>query len=189
MITLNQITRAVLLRPLKYLPFLFFTFCQEGSEEIVQSTNEAMTKDSETVFLMKSAITDVPNDGQCLEYKYPVSFYVYYPESKTIETIVNNSDEELIEFFEQLKNVDQISIDFPFALLGINDEETIINDLIGLHETLKIAVEACSGSSNFDFCDDNNKKVNICHNGNTLCVSVDAIQAHLDHGDTQGSCN
>lgn len=31
-------------------------------------------------------------------------------------------------------------------------------------------------------------KVTICHNGNTLSVSSDAVQKHLDHDDTLGAC-
>ncbi len=189
MITIKRIAKTVLLRCLILLPFLFFTFCQEEDEVIVQDTNEVVTKDSQAVFLMKSAVTDDSGDGKCLEYKYPISFYVYYPQSKSIETIVINSDEELFESFEQLANTDQISIDFPFVLLDTNNEETIINNLTGLQATLTVAIDACSGNSDFEFCDNNNKKVNICHNGNTICVSVNAVQAHLEHGDVPGQCN
>ena len=28
----------------------------------------------------------------------------------------------------------------------------------------------------------------ICHNGNTLNVNINALQAHLNHGDTEGAC-
>ncbi len=40
-------------------------------------------------------------------------------------------------------------------------------------------------------CSNNNnsQKVKICHNGNTLCVSVNAVQAHLNHGDFLGPCS
>ncbi|MDX5585989.1 MAG: hypothetical protein QNK20_13935, partial [Aureibaculum sp.] len=41
-----------------------------------------------------------------------------------------------------------------------------------------------------EYCNKKKTKVLICHKGkNTLCVSVNALQAHLDHGDTLGSCN
>lgn len=33
------------------------------------------------------------------------------------------------------------------------------------------------------------KKVAICHNGHSLCVSVNAVQAHLEHGDKLGKCD
>jgi hypothetical protein len=34
----------------------------------------------------------------------------------------------------------------------------------------------------------NKKKVKICHNGQTLEVSANALQAHLSHGDCVGEC-
>lgn len=56
----------------------------------------------------------------------------------------------------------------------------------------------CTGSADFtvyatDVVDPNNNgnnvKVLICHNGNTLSVSINAVQAHIDHGDYVGNCN
>ncbi|MDG1332825.1 MAG: FG-GAP-like repeat-containing protein [Crocinitomicaceae bacterium] len=38
-------------------------------------------------------------------------------------------------------------------------------------------------------CNGNNNKVEICHNGNTLCININALQAHLDHGDCVGECS
>ncbi|WP_250434601.1 T9SS type A sorting domain-containing protein [Hanstruepera flava] len=40
-------------------------------------------------------------------------------------------------------------------------------------------------------CNDNpnNVKVNVCHNGDQICVSPNAVQAHLNHGDTLGACD
>ena len=35
----------------------------------------------------------------------------------------------------------------------------------------------------------NNQKVNVCHNGNTICIDENALDAHLDHGDYVGICN
>jgi hypothetical protein len=33
-----------------------------------------------------------------------------------------------------------------------------------------------------------NNKINICHNGNTLCISINALPAHFNHGDAVGPC-
>jgi hypothetical protein len=33
-----------------------------------------------------------------------------------------------------------------------------------------------------------NNKVSVCHNGNTICISVNALAAHLAHGDCIGDC-
>lgn len=35
----------------------------------------------------------------------------------------------------------------------------------------------------------NNQKVNMCHNGNIICVDQSAVDAHLAHGDYVGYCN
>jgi hypothetical protein len=37
-------------------------------------------------------------------------------------------------------------------------------------------------------CGNNNDKVMICHNNNTICIASSAVQAHLDHGDHLGAC-
>ncbi|WP_276482905.1 T9SS type A sorting domain-containing protein [Paraflavitalea pollutisoli] len=43
--------------------------------------------------------------------------------------------------------------------------------------TLKVVDVRCS-----------NNKVVVCHNGNSLCVSANAVAAHLNHGDELGDC-
>ena len=42
----------------------------------------------------------------------------------------------------------------------------------------------------YDYCGDKSKenKVIICHNGKDKCVNLNALDAHLAHGDTLGSC-
>lgn len=37
--------------------------------------------------------------------------------------------------------------------------------------------------------DDDKDKVSVCHKGHTLSISRNALQAHLNHGDTLGPCN
>ena len=181
-------------RYLLFLPFLFFTFCQEGSEEIADSPDEVITVESNIVTLMKAAVAtksdddDNNNDEQCVEFKYPIAFYAYYTNSRTIDTRVINSDEQLFSFFDELINTDQIMIDFPMEIIG-EDGGIEIGDMDELEATLEIAVDACRGNDDYDYCDDKNKKVYICHNGHTICVSVNAIKAHLDHGDVLGKCD
>ena len=38
------------------------------------------------------------------------------------------------------------------------------------------------------YCNEDKTKVLICHNGNTICVSTNAKDAHLEHGDDLGEC-
>lgn len=37
-------------------------------------------------------------------------------------------------------------------------------------------------------CGNNNDKVKVCHNNNTICVASAAVQEHLNHGDYVGAC-
>jgi len=50
--------------------------------------------------------------------------------------------------------------------------------------------DGCDDNDNCgDECyDDNGRKVFICHNGKTLHISRNAVEAHLNHGDTLGTC-
>jgi hypothetical protein len=38
-------------------------------------------------------------------------------------------------------------------------------------------------------CGNNNNKVIVCHNGNEICVSQNAVQSHLNHGCSVGPCS
>lgn len=38
-------------------------------------------------------------------------------------------------------------------------------------------------------CGNKNDKVTVCHNGHDICISENAVPAHLAHGCTVGSCN
>ncbi|MFD2162216.1 fibronectin type III domain-containing protein [Paradesertivirga mongoliensis] len=37
-------------------------------------------------------------------------------------------------------------------------------------------------------CGNNNDKVKVCHNGKEICISRNAVQEHLNHGDRLGTC-
>lgn len=46
-----------------------------------------------------------------------------------------------------------------------------------------------TGTGDLPYCNAAETKVSICHNGNTICVSINAMEAHLAHGDVLGSCD
>ncbi len=50
--------------------------------------------------------------------------------------------------------------------------------------------ESSEGSNGYQYCDKNGKKVLICHKGNTICISVNAIWGHMQHHEEDyfGSC-
>jgi hypothetical protein len=47
---------------------------------------------------------------------------------------------------------------------------------------------SCNGYQYIDCGKKDDKKVTICHNGKPLCVSLSALQEHLNHGDQLGNC-
>ena len=175
---------------LLFLPFILFFSCQESIEESSLDAETVIDQDSKIVSLMKMAVKSGDDDDQCVEFKYPIAFYAYYTGSRSINTIVINSDEELIVFFDEMTSTDQLNIDFPFGLMGTDNEITEINSLTELEETLQIVVDACRGEGDHDYCDDKNKKVYICHNGHTICISINALWGHLNNheDDYEGKC-
>ncbi|MBK0403437.1 T9SS type A sorting domain-containing protein [Adhaeribacter sp. BT258] len=58
-----------------------------------------------------------------------------------------------------------------------------ITNAAGCTATDQVTVKAIDAS-----CGNRNEKVTICHNGHEICVSVNAVQAHLAHGDVLGNC-
>jgi hypothetical protein len=58
-----------------------------------------------------------------------------------------------------------------------------VADSIGFTTTASIVMNSLDVR-----CGNNNDKVTICHNGNTICVSQSAVPAHLNHGDHLGCC-
>ena len=171
-----------------FLPLILLSSCQEKGSEIINPTSEiTFTKFSEISTLLKMAVEPADED-QCIQYKYPITFFAQLSSSAPISSVSIGSDDDLFLFFDQLSSSDEIRIDLPITLIGEDNVETQINTLEALEETLEVIVDACSGDQSYEYCHPNNKKVYICHNGTTLCVSVNAINAHLEHGDTLGQC-
>jgi hypothetical protein len=48
---------------------------------------------------------------------------------------------------------------------------------------------SCNGYQYIDCGKKDDKKVTVCHNGKAQCISVNALQEHLSHGDILGSCS
>ncbi|OQP60506.1 hypothetical protein A3860_33110 [Niastella vici] len=59
----------------------------------------------------------------------------------------------------------------------------IVTDSMGCTTTASIVMNTLDVR-----CGNNNDKVMICHNNNTICVASSSVQAHFDHGDHLGGC-
>lgn len=186
------------------------------SEKVVELMNEVAhknqvsTKDSTT----KSSYVET---NPCTGFKYPMTFFARIGDSSSFQPVTINSDIELVDFFKRLNESDQFYIDLPVVLLDVTGEETTITSLEELKGTLQIAINLCwedqvvinngettndgtgassdtsgtdSGTTQYEYCDKNNKKVYICHKGKTICVSINAVWGHLNHHseDKLGKC-
>ena len=85
----------------------------------------------------------------------------------------------------------------PYRYLW-NTGDTTASISVGMAGTYTVTVtdsKGCTTSAAITMntldvrCGNNNDKVMICHNHNTICVASGAVQAHLNHGDYLGSCN
>ena len=178
----NMIIRLFLL----VLPVVILTYCQQPDEEIIENNDQVMTIDSDATALLKAIHIKNDDDVQCAQIVYPLGLYVYYADSHNVETVVINSDEELLNFLNTLATTDEISFDFPMSVMTTEGLVTI-DSLSEMIDAMIAAMENCFGEK-WQYCDANDKKVNVCHNGNTLCISLSALPAHILQGDTLGQC-
>ena len=179
---------------------LFFTSCEERVQLFELKADIEETQEYKIVSLMREAIsgsssvstkslTDDDNE-QCVEFEYPIIFYAQLSGASTIDLITIENDQDLIDFFDGINSLEEVRIDYPLVLFDDDGHRTIVYNNEEMVGTLQAAVDACRGDADYEYCDDKNKKVYICHNGHTICVSVNAIWAHINNheGDVLGQC-
>ncbi len=168
----------------------------------------------------KAALKSGTSNPECTGLSYPISFDAYFGDNPTTQEIVVNNDEELLEFFgTMLTPENPYYVRFPVTLLDSEGIETQVHSLEDLENIVHLALQVCYGDDDSDdsdsdndndddnddndetdeddsddtyqYCDKNKKKVYICHKGNTICVSVNAIWGHLEHHDEDflGKCD
>ena len=203
------------------LPLVLLNSCQTSDHDIVFSSEVLLNKDSKIVSLMTAAVSSPTNnvstkssegDSKCTQFVYPIIFYAYSSDRNTPEAVVINSDEELLDFFTTLTSDNQFFITYPITLLDVEGNETRISDYPDLEGILTMLVDACNLDTDsnsdgndgdtspadtnivYEYCGNGNNpnsKVVICHNGNSICISVNAIWGHMENhnDDYYGSCN
>ncbi|MEN9907347.1 MAG: Polysaccharide lyase family 1 [Bacteroidota bacterium] len=84
--------------------------------------------------------------------------------------------------YSYIWNTNQTTQTISIATAGIYT--VIITDAKGCQTSASIDVNAINVQ-----CGNSGDKVMVCHNGQETCISSNAVQAHLNHGDKLGSCN
>lgn len=100
-------------------------------------------------------------DIECLDYKYPLTFYIYNSNKDLINTLTVNSDSDLYHFIKDLDPSDFVSINFPITLTLLDGTELTINNLIELEATIKAYDNFCDEDDDFDYNDDDCDHCNI----------------------------
>lgn len=84
---------------------------------------------------------------------------------------------------------------YSYAWSNSNTQQTITVSAAGTYTVVITDAKGCQTSASIDIntvnvqCGILNNKVSVCHNNIEICLSPNAVQAHLQHGDKLGSCN
>ncbi|MCF6307741.1 MAG: hypothetical protein L3J09_07280 [Flavobacteriaceae bacterium] len=82
----------------------------------------------------------------CLNFVYPITFFVYDSATEETSTIVVESDEEMFLFLSNLSPTDYISIDFPISVETENGTVVIVNS----NQELENLINSCVNNGNTD---------------------------------------
>jgi len=189
-------------------PFFFFIGCAD-EDVIIHTNGEYINVDDKVsqliIEMLNKNLTFQKSNGSeasdCTAFVYPMTFFAFDGDVVTPVEITVNSDKELLTFFTTtLTPENPYFIHFPVNLVDSSGEITSLTSVEELEGTLELALAACSedddnnddndSDEEYDYCHKNNKKVYICHKGNTICVSVNAIWGHLNQHeeDFLGKC-
>jgi len=131
------------------------------------SVNSALTSSIADVYALNS-YTDEKN----------TIYLGYGPSSLTVNATANGGTAPYTYSWSTGASSQSISVS------AAGNYSVTITDAKGCQTTASITINALDVR-----CGNNNDKVQICHNGNVICVASSAVQAHLNHGDKLGSCN
>ncbi len=131
------------------------------------SVNSALTSSIADVYALNS-YTDDKN----------TIYLGYGPSSLTVNATVNGGTAPYTYAWSTGASSQSISVSAEGTYI------VTITDAKGCQTTSSIVINVLDVR-----CGNNNDKVQICHNGNLICVASSSVQAHLDHGDKLGSCN
>ncbi|PHS68009.1 MAG: hypothetical protein COB12_02000 [Flavobacterium sp.] len=82
----------------------------------------------------------------CLNFVYPITFFVYDSATEETSTIVVESDEEMFLFLSNLSSTEYISIDFPISVETENGTVVTVNS----NQELENLINSCVSDGNTD---------------------------------------
>ncbi len=125
---------------------------------------------------LSSSIPDVYALNSSTDDKNTI-YLGYGPSSLTVNATANGGTAPYSYSWNTSATTQSISVD------AAGTYTVTITDAKGCQTTSSIVMNVLDVR-----CGNDNDKVQVCHNGNVICVASSAVQAHLNHGDKLGSC-
>jgi hypothetical protein len=97
---------------------------------------------------------EIDDDIECLDFRYPISAYIYNTNNEIIDNVTINSDSNLYHFIKNLDSFDLVSIVFPLIVNLLDGTEIVINDLYELESTINNYKDYCDEDDDYDYNDD-----------------------------------
>ena len=94
------------------------------------------------------------DDIECLDFKYPVKVSLYNSGNQVAEVITIGNDEELYNFFIDLKNDDLVNFIFPVSVILSTGTEALLYDNNSLRDFIKDTIDDCDEDDDDDHNDD-----------------------------------
>ncbi len=94
------------------------------------------------------------DDIECIDFEYPLTLSVYDSLNQTFRTVMLLNDEELFEFFRNLKESDLASFKFPITVVLNDGSEIQVTDNDQLEDAIESAMQVCDEDDDNDHNDD-----------------------------------
>lgn len=97
---------------------------------------------------------EADKDIECIDFKYPIDFNTYDTNNQLAGTITIDNDNELFNFFRQLKKDELVELKFPVTLIQSNGAELLVKNFDELEEAIDEAEDDCDEDDDNDYNDD-----------------------------------
>jgi hypothetical protein len=104
---------------------------------------------------------EVDKDIECIDFKYPIEFNTYDTNNQLAGTITIDNENELFNFFRQLKKEELVELKFPVTLIQSNGSELLVKNFDEREDAIEVAADDCDEDDDNDYNDDDVNDSNL----------------------------
>lgn len=93
-------------------------------------------------------------DNECIDFSYPLTFFVFNTISESTSRVIINNDKDLYIFVNGFNDDSIVSLDYPVTLIKHDNEIITVNNNIELTTAIESADEGCDEDDDNNFEDD-----------------------------------